>query len=254
VTAAASIPWVAFENAIFSWIVGGSGLPAKRVEWDHQRQPRPDSNTTPFIAMMITELQPFGYDWLDIADNPSPSPGQEIIKFARGQRTCELTLEIYGSKNTLPDGSVAGAIGNTIAADIMASKLFYLTAFNAIGVGILGFGPSRGSPQRVPIALDPRVILTITFSLGSELQMPDTYIEFVNITSLDPSWAPDTLYQRGNNVTNGGIVYQCIATGTSAGSGGPTGRGSGIVDGGTVWNYVADGQGSPIWVPYDPTP
>lgn len=251
-TAAASIPWVALERAFSAWIVSASGLSADRVRWDHQRQPRPINDGNPFIALMITELLPFGYDWIDISDNPSPSPGAEIIKHARGQRTGVLTVEIYGARNTLPDGSVAGAIGGTIAADIIAAKVFNLAAFNAIGVGILGFGPTRGQPTRVPIPLDPKVVLTINFSVGSELQQPDTYIEFVDITALVPAWTPLTLYGRSTRVTNGGNVYQCVTTGVSAGSGGPTGSGSGIVDGSAVWNFVSVGTGTTIWVPHAP--
>ena len=253
-TAAASIPWVALENAFFSWIVGASGVPAKRVVWDHQRAPRPDSNSTPFITMMITELTPFGYDWIDVEDNPDPSPGQEIIKFQRGQRVGTLTVEIFGSKNTLPDGSVAGAIGNTIAADIMGSKLFYLSAFNAIGVGILGFGPSRGTTLKVPIALDPRVIMTITFSVGSEMQMPEhvhrVREHHVARRDMDPEHdlpARSVRRERGRGVRVHDRRRQRVERR-------PTGTGTGIVDGTAVWQYIGNGPGSSIWVPYDPTP
>lgn len=52
-------------------------------------------------------------------------------------------------------------------------------------------------------------------------------------------WAPTTLYEAGNLVVNDGNVYQCTLTGTSAGSGGPTGVGSGITDNTTEWDFVA---------------
>lgn len=53
------------------------------------------------------------------------------------------------------------------------------------------------------------------------------------------AWASNTLYAIGDRVTNGGKVYVCAVSGTSAGSGGPTGTGSGIADGGATWNYVS---------------
>ena len=54
------------------------------------------------------------------------------------------------------------------------------------------------------------------------------------------AWAPTTAYTAGQRVCNGTNVYLCTASGTSAGSVGPTGTGSHIHDGsGTLyWNYV----------------
>lgn len=60
-----------------------------------------------------------------------------------------------------------------------------------------------------------------------------------------PSWVALTTYQAGSTtqassyVTNGGNVYVCTQGGTSAGSGGPAGTGSGIVDGSCLWNYIS---------------
>ncbi|MCF8566907.1 hypothetical protein LLE49_19495 [Alicyclobacillus tolerans] len=51
-------------------------------------------------------------------------------------------------------------------------------------------------------------------------------------------WAPTTAYTLGQKVLNGGNTYQCVAAGTSAASGGPTGTTPGIVDGSVTWNYV----------------
>ncbi len=52
-----------------------------------------------------------------------------------------------------------------------------------------------------------------------------------------PAWAISTAYTAGDCVVNGGNVYQCTNSGTSAGSGGPTGTGTGIVDGGCIWDF-----------------
>lgn len=67
------------------------------------------------------------------------------------------------------------------------------------------------------------------------------------------AWAPTTAYSAqsgatvgvavaGSLVTNdSGKIYYCTQSGTSAGSGGPTGTGTGIVDGTCAWNYVGAG-------------
>lgn len=58
---------------------------------------------------------------------------------------------------------------------------------------------------------------------------------FPNITA----WAGSTSYSVGNRRSNGGNAYQCITSGTSAGSGGPTGTGSNITDGTVHWEWLS---------------
>jgi uncharacterized phage protein gp47/JayE len=68
------------------------------------------------------------------------------------------------------------------------------------------------------------------------------------------AWAATTGYSAfsaiaaGSLVTNGGNIYACTVAGTSAGSGGPTGTGTAIVDGGCTWRYVAAG-GAAVGIP-----
>lgn len=54
----------------------------------------------------------------------------------------------------------------------------------------------------------------------------------------DPAWAITTEYIIGEIVVNdSGKRYICATAGTSAGSGGPTGKGSAIADNTVVWDY-----------------
>ncbi len=50
-------------------------------------------------------------------------------------------------------------------------------------------------------------------------------------------WIASTAYSVGQKVGNGTKVYVCTVAGTSASSGGPTGTGTGISDGGVTWNF-----------------
>jgi hypothetical protein len=52
------------------------------------------------------------------------------------------------------------------------------------------------------------------------------------------SWAATTSYLVGNKVINNAREYVVTVAGISAGSGGPTGTGTGIADGAAQWNYV----------------
>lgn len=54
-----------------------------------------------------------------------------------------------------------------------------------------------------------------------------------------PDWTGTTPYEVGDFVTNGANQYVCTVAGTSDASGGPTGTGSGIVDGGVTWDYYS---------------
>jgi hypothetical protein len=55
-----------------------------------------------------------------------------------------------------------------------------------------------------------------------------------------PAWAPSTVYSSAYIVrtNDSGKIYLLTTAGTSAGSGGPTGTGSGITDGSCVWDYL----------------
>jgi len=51
-------------------------------------------------------------------------------------------------------------------------------------------------------------------------------------------WAASTAVLLNQHMHNGGNAYVVTTAGTTAGSGGPTGTGTGISDGTAVWNYV----------------
>ena len=55
--------------------------------------------------------------------------------------------------------------------------------------------------------------------------------------SAAPSWTPATTYVTGQVVTNAANAYRCVGGGISAASGGPTGTGTTIADGGVTWAF-----------------
>jgi hypothetical protein len=59
-----------------------------------------------------------------------------------------------------------------------------------------------------------------------------------NVFAADvPGWAPNTTYPNGAMVTNDENAYVCTAGGISAASGGPSGTGNAISDGGVTWAF-----------------
>lgn len=58
--------------------------------------------------------------------------------------------------------------------------------------------------------------------------------------SAAPAWVGSTTYAVDDTRTNGANQYRVVSqTGPSAASGGPTGTGASIVDGGVTWAYIA---------------
>jgi hypothetical protein len=57
------------------------------------------------------------------------------------------------------------------------------------------------------------------------------------------NWVASTTYALNQQVVNNSNVYKCTTAGTSAGSGGPSGTGSGITDNTAVWAYVDSALG-----------
>lgn len=56
-------------------------------------------------------------------------------------------------------------------------------------------------------------------------------------------WLPTAAYVAGEYAKNdGGKLYRCSASGTSAASGGPTGTTTSISDGSVTWEWVASGD------------
>lgn len=66
-----------------------------------------------------------------------------------------------------------------------------------------------------------------------------------------PAWAPAISYVAGAYTTNLGNNYVCATPGISAaqGASGPTGNGTGIQDGGVVWNWVPPSTGIKLLSP-----
>lgn len=74
---------------------------------------------------------------------------------------------------------------------------------------------------------------------------PAAFEEIVTdtITPSPIAWTPSTQYEIDDKVSNFGCAYVAIVGGTSASSGGPSGRGANIEDNTVRWNYYQPGIG-----------
>ena len=76
-------------------------------------------------------------------------------------------------------------------------------------------------------------------SLSTTLERFTTLANATLVTTV--AWATSTAYVLNDRRTNGGNVYIVTVAGTSAGSGGPTGTGTAIVDNTVTWRFVGVG-------------
>lgn len=78
-----------------------------------------------------------------------------------------------------------------------------------------------------------------SFSVSDyEITNPGSGYTSAPTVTIGTAWAASAAVSLGNQRANGGNVYTCTTAGTTAASGGPTGTGTGIVDGTAAWSYA----------------
>lgn len=92
-----------------------------------------------------------------------------------------------------------------------------------------------------PSAIEGTVTVTASAVTGindGQGFQPGDVGRLLRIGHLAAEWAAETNYAVGDVRRNAGAVYRCTGAGKSAASGGPTGTGTGIVDGTATWDFV----------------
>lgn len=98
-----------------------------------------------------------------------------------------------------------------------------------------------GDEQKVGKDVVASAIAAQAFAVAGVLDVTEVRI-YTDVIGTAVAWAPTTPYVATvgarSVVTNGGRTYICITSGTSAGSGGPTGTGTDITDNTAHWCYL----------------
>lgn len=132
---------------------------------------------------------------------------------------------------------VAGALDPDAATEAQLDAIAALT-------GTLRL-PAQPSTVTLTLTGTPT---TTTVTAGSQVSVDSTSERFEvqenSTIAVVPAWAATTAYALGDRVTNSGNVYECSLAGTSAGSGGPSGTGTGEVDGTAEWDFLGAGTGA----------
>jgi hypothetical protein len=140
---------------------------------------------------------------------------------------------------SLPTGSYTLTFSGPGITTTAFSGVTVITAqTTALGTKVVPYSPivlSVAAPPN-PAGFNSAVNLTATASGG-----PDpSYVWTWTITRAAPAkWGKSKAYTTYVRTVNGGSVYECVTSGTSAASGsGPTGTGASIADGTVTWKYL----------------
>lgn len=106
------------------------------------------------------------------------------------------------------------------------NQIIFNKFYNVYGPQWVLLGAGSGGNAFRDNQLDSPYYTSVTFTLGA---------------ALGAAWQASHGYSAGNVIANGGNYYVCTASGTSAGSGGPTGGyfGQSIIDNTARWNLLA---------------
>jgi len=155
-----------------------------------------------------------------------------------------------------PDGQLIGITSETFALlwEILEAITSSMDRRKATGALLRSICALTGT-KPVPAAFST-VVLTLTglpttpVPVGSLVSTASTGQQFTTTSDRDgtiaavTAWAASTAYAVGDRRTNSGNVYLCTVAGTSAATGGPSGKASSIADGGAQWFFLGAGTGA----------
>jgi hypothetical protein len=183
-------------------------------------------------------------------------------------------LNIYGVTFTAPAGtrSVIISFGNAgysnillhyialVVGDVIPSYVYMagLNDFDIINGGIVGPAGPQGPSGPIGITGDIGPRGTVGYPIQGGSGAPTTILGSLGSWYFDTvsgnywlytPWTVNIGYAIGQVCANGGSEYICTTAGTSSSSGtGPSGTGTGMVDGTVVWDYVPTGVVTGNWV------
>ena len=178
---------------------------------------------------------------------------QEIIAEVVAALRADISPNL-NTESTSVLGQIIGILADQISQDWDVLEEVYLSQYpdSASNASLDSVGAITGA-TRLPASFST-VSLVVTgddatsLPVGRQARVPNGGIFETTAAatiSLAAAWAASTAYSVGDIVRNDSPenIYVCAIAGTSAGSGGPTGEGTAIVDGSVTWRFVGDGEG-----------
>lgn len=180
----------------------------------------------------------------DFNMQPDDRGGLYLIRKIWGTAGRHWTIEGNRFGNALAAGA---PIYVTAGSALIRNNDFYGT----VGVGhirVRGASDVEILGNRFHASMNGRTVYLENVADGAIVARVEDNRAFVDCGSVQcvngeaADWQPGQAYNIDDLVTNNGNIYICDVAGTSAGSGGPSGTGVGIIDNTVTWDYVRAGR------------
>ncbi len=175
-----AVDWTSAKSAIHAWLTSESGLSAERVLFGGQNATRPAGTTTAWISIWIMGDEGTGRGTVIYKDNPTPTPGAELIKEVHNQRLVTMAITCYGQQ-AATDATEAYAIMSDVMCSLDLEEV--VNPLNDSGVYIQQHSPTTTIPGFINTTrVEPRATCTVLFLTPSVVSRTMTFIETVNTT------------------------------------------------------------------------
>ncbi len=171
----------AFETAVQSQIRAASGL---ATIWANQTRDRP---ARPFVELNVLETQVSDHDEESFGDNPSPTPGAELITTSKQHVEVRVQVRVFSSAvvGNSRAANVAQTIRSRLSFDSVAEVLW------AADVAVIERGNVRDATIVLESEHEGRAVFDIRFRVGVWETETTTYIEAAEIeTTVEQTTGP----------------------------------------------------------------
>lgn len=183
-----AVNWTTVKNAIFTWVQESSGLAADRIVWGGQNAIRPPGVADAWISLWIQGDEGTDQGSVRYIDNPTPTPGHELIKLVESQAIVTLQITCFGPQDAT-DYTEAYVYMSNIRAELQLSEI--ADPLYEAGVGQIDMSPTVTVPGILNSTLiEPRAQATFQFLTPTVVSRTCTFIETVN-ASLETKVALD---------------------------------------------------------------
>lgn len=160
--------WLAAQDAIQAAVVEASSLLGARVRWERASRDQPGT-AGDVVILGLSGEQTDGPEYTD-DDNPTPSPGAEILLETAEQIDLELSIDYY---SMAPDGARAAL--QRVLRNLRRESV--QEALELSGIAVVRVHPAQHLPALLETEFRDRARGMVTLRCADGTSSPETFIE-----------------------------------------------------------------------------
>ncbi len=158
------------------------------------------------------------------------NPGGTSYTWANGQR---VSFSLASDANAYINAALGAVMNGASPANFLNADVSDIVVHSR---ALADRDVAASMMQLGAVGLQRFQCVDLSDSIGAGT--PTSGYSWFSALSTSSAWQASTAVTQYAVRTNGGNLYECTTAGTTAGSGGPTGTGSGITDGTAAWRYI----------------